>query len=74
VGLAVAPNVFAFGIVTDEPNSFKGEGGFEVGQIDQHIIWSTSIAGALGQDSCESILRRVAIDDLGVIDDPVSAS
>ena len=73
VRLAVLADILARGVVAHEPYCGQWERRLEPRQVNQHVVGSAAVARSLGEDVRESVLRRIDVDDLGAIENPVPA-
>mgnify|MGYP003693985221 CR=1 FL=1 len=74
VRLAILADISARGVVAHEPDRGQRERRLKPRQINQHVVGSRRrCARSLGEDVRESVLRRIDVDDLGAIENPVPA-
>jgi hypothetical protein len=72
VGAAVGENRPAGRVVANEPDARQGEWRTEAGEILEDVIGRATVARRLGYDGRQRVLRGPSIDDLQMIDNPVS--
>ena len=73
MGAAVVADEAAAGVVTHEADGLERKLRSEPGEVLKDVVGRAPISPRLAEDVRERVLRRPGVDDLHVVDDPVSA-
>ena len=70
---AILQNILPQGVLADQPSALERKRGFHFRQVQQHVVGGSSGPLRLIVDIRQLFVLRVNVDDLDLINDPITA-